>query len=319
MCSDRSFLVGLLLFTVLSLWSFDVVETNTRELWATDAHIRALVQRAHEPPGTGEFGLSKLSNLVLHYESLRGNDGVPFVDHVAMFVGPGAEGKVSEDSIRSAWTMLQPSAFVSWALPGIKARITRQGLEDSHQKNIARGCPMANPAVLEQLTAHPRAKEWRPDVAMFLLKHPVDTGVVRANGSIDADELLRVLDSYAFMQTQPDDLRQQQWVIALHSFLHDIIPQAAKRDVDVTNGNQPKFSVLLGSYETLSRNEWSDAFAVFGDAWVLVPMPHDNCHYVPAMTVDTLLQFYYQPLRLRERRLANELPVPKPACPHLGK
>jgi len=152
---------------------------------------------------------------------------------------------------------------VSKLMTWIKGKITIKGANIMSAKM---GCPYK--AVFES-----------PAEIMSLLKHKNDTGIVNKDGSINTNLLRGMLVDCVDHNCDPKNIFLRQ------SRVFDYIK---KRATDTSD------DVWWLSFETVAYNEWKDAFATYSDM-----IQYDE----PCMSLDTFLQFYFQPKLLNDKTL----------------
>jgi len=216
---------------------------------------------------------------------LNGTILYPFLEHVAEFMG--SDGKIDEASIAERWTALTNQN--AW-LSSIKAKITINGANQvlKHRlKGDAKSCPF--------MARFLSAAHIMPN-----LKHPCDTGVVNADGSIDANKLKKLMVECFIW-----DNEKKVWFMPKSSMLK-FIAYRGKEDRDV----KPLVEgLLMPSWSTVAQNEWIDAFNVYCDGWTAVK----GCNKLePTISAKRLLQFYFNCAALNNDVRKNLLPVSPP-------
>jgi hypothetical protein len=227
----------------------------------------------------------------------------PFLAHVQEFAhqtGPPEQvNTIDESSIAERWTALTGQGSI---VSKIKAKITISGA------NFVRAYLYNKPIVKDDQKTKKQKDGGCPYLARFgsaaelmpNLKHPCDSGVVMANGSIHADRLKYMMRKCF----QWDGTRWKMTLSAVTQFIKD----RGQEDKHV----EPKITGWLPSWETVAANEWIDAFGVYCDGWELDPVT--NKHQ-PTMSAQRLLQFYFDCKTLNDDVRKKLLPVPKPASP----
>lgn len=217
-------------------------------------------------------------SLVDEFEK-RAKNSRPFLDHVRFF--DDGHGQVTFESIVEKWDELQTSTagVVNWA----KAQATMQGANAGLQAKTP-GVSWCSSFSVEEM--------------MELLKHPADTGIVQADGSLKRDVLLAVLEACARYSGEAKD-----WVVPLDGLTKSVLPKCAARDAKAP---APRFSWIIPSWSFLAKNEHKDQHDVYAD--VVYPdraQPPAKRSKSNAMHIRTYLGFYYLPLETAHAAIAK--------------
>ena len=200
----------------------------------------------------------------------------PFNDHVGYFANKET-GLIDVPSISCQWSALRGE---HWMKTTVKGKITVVAANEALQKKTPK-CPYH-----EKFTD----KEMMP-----LLKHPSDTGIVKVDGSINHQCLFFVMKKCAI-----EDHQNKDWVIPEFK-INEYLFECAQRDADA---EQPG-GFFMPSWQTVASAEWNDFFNNFTDR----SHPVEGKKNGRAVTLETFLQFYYQPKILWDRVLSKELPI----------
>jgi hypothetical protein len=199
---------------------------------------------------------------------LQPNNPYPFLEHLDYFK---TNGQITTSSIGDHWAELSGESCI---ITYIKGKITTSGANYANSSYQDGSCPWK--------------KSFQSDEMMSFLKHPCDTGVVNQDGSINLDVLKLVIKACFEWN---DSFRG---FIMRKSTMKAYVEGCVIRDQDKPAKNH----WTMPAYETVARNEWLDFFRNFADDEI-----DDN----PIVTLDTFLSFYFQPLVLYNRVLANKL------------
>jgi hypothetical protein len=200
----------------------------------------------------------------------------PFHDHAHYFSNDNKT--ITSCSIGNKWKQLSKENIL---LTKIKGYITIRAANHVNQREKP-GCPYTSQFDAIKITQ--------------LLKHPSDSGIVNANGSINKEALTNMmLTSFEY-----DNVYDIYYL--RKSTITKLLTSWSNRDI-----NKDKYlGFLMPNSDTVAKFEWDDFFLNYVDYWVL-----NESNSQPAVTATTFLQFYYMPSILYNRVLNGELPITK--------
>lgn len=129
------------------------------------------------------------------------------------------------------------------------------------------------------------------------LKHPSDSGIVKADGNINFDALTKVLKKCF----EPDDELEIMYV--RESTIMNLLPIWDERDRPLDQS----LGMLAPSSKGFAKGEWSTFFPTYATSWKRTP----SGKFEPVVDAFTFLQLYYEGNVLNERVDGGELPVQK--------
>jgi hypothetical protein len=149
----------------------------------------------------------------------------------------------------------------------IKGKLTMRAANQSVE---AKGCPYRS--------TFETSKDLMP-----CLKHPCDSGIINKDGSINIPKLKEIAGTYFDYNMVSD-----KWFLTKSS-IFEYLNVCAARDKEL-----PQYGACYIPWRTVANKEWTDFFFNFHDYEVEQDL---------AVTLDTFLQFYFNPLTLYKKRL----------------
>lgn len=224
-----------------------------------------------------ETDLKYLSQMI--QDKVKNSLPFPFLQHVDYF--KDEKGQITQDSIKHQWHKLTGEHLLKTT---IKAKITMSAANQKLSK-----CPY----MMSQISKCPYQNKFITEHMMPLLKHPKDTGVVNSDGSINIDNLEKMI-ALCFEKGIGNI-----WYIR-HSVMNEFLKQCSDRDQ-----NKPNMEgFFMPSWSQVAWFEWRDAFNVYSDHIHQI----DDFQEEKAITLETFLQFYFECAKLNQRVLNKELP-----------
>lgn len=192
------------------------------------------------------------------------DDKYPFLKHLAYFGDDKNNGEISASSISCKWSKLtRMSGVLTYGL----------GLIAIKGANVC-----ANPQIKY-------CDSFCPAQMMHNLKHPSDSQIVNADGSINRDTLLKFVENYFLTDGKGVYVKHDGQYIILQSVTPNFLDNFSKRDV----GLKKKFHILLPDSDTAAEGEWTELFNSLCDGQY-TSGPHKKVHY---LTLQSLIMFYY--------------------------
>jgi hypothetical protein len=196
-----------------------------------------------------------------------GNDPFPFIKHLEYFQN---NGMIDKYSIAQKWSDITGRSFFDTVIRG---SITVQGANYG-------------------LNSCPYMSQMNAANMMQGLKHPCDTGIVNADGSINRKKLME------FVKDAFDWSPEHNTFILSQSLMNRFILRNINRDSDKwgINYNLSRM-ILLPSYPQIAQAEWDEFFNIYTD----IKMNAES--YV---TLKRFLMFYYKPEELYAEILTHK-------------
>jgi hypothetical protein len=202
------------------------------------------------------------------------NDKYPFIKHLNYFRGD--DGNITVSSIGEKWSQLSGEYRIKTYAKG---HITVKGA--NYNANL---CPYQN--------------SFDSNTMMSALKHNCDSGIVNKDGSINIEILISLIKENFIYHGKSESF------ILLKSTMNSCLKDFHERDKHLNN----KISWDLPSFATVATAEWDDFYLNYCDL-IVDKDNYDDKEREQAVTLDTFLQFYFDPKGLYDRVLRGELPV----------
>jgi hypothetical protein len=229
----------------------------------------------------------KLNALIEDY--VKNSGQYPFLQHIDYF--RNQDGKINKKSIATNWAALSKESYFKTL---IKAQITIYGSNYINQQNQPKSMTSSLTSTCPWKYEYDSSAELMP-----CLKHTRDSGIVNSDGSIDVEKLKSLMIKI-FEYDEKND-----YFFATKNSIIEQIQLWYSRDKHL----EAKASYLMPSWETVTRAEWDDFFLNYVDCWKYDSSTND---FIPAITADSFLQFYFSGKTLYKRVFDGELPVKKP-------
>lgn len=200
--------------------------------------------------------------------------GFPFLKHLDYFK---KDNIITACSIGDRWSELSGENGLKTY---VKGQVTIRGANHNNPEYQDGSCPWKH--------------IWGSQDMMCVLKHPCDTGIVNKDGSINI-EILKDFIKRNFEWDQ--DINT---FIMRESTIIEYLKICKQRDIDLNLNIKP--SMFGPSFATVAVFEWDDFYYNYCDRII---------NKERAVTVGTLLQFYFEADVLYQRTLNGELPVKK--------
>jgi len=196
-------------------------------------------------------------------------DEKPFLRHLDYF--KGENGLISACSISEQQSKLSGESTIKTAIIG---KITVSGANNNNPDYVNGTCPWK--------------KKFQSDDMLHNLKHPCDTNIVNRDGSINID----ILKDFVKLNFEFD--KNIDRFVMKKSTMIDYLSVCKNRDADL----EQKITWYLPSFEMLAHGEWSSFFDVYADRKIDGEI---------AVTLNTFLQFYFEPDVLNQKVLTGTL------------
>lgn len=203
--------------------------------------------------------MATIKELILKFSKTASSNS--FLQHVDYFK---EQGKITTTSIANKWSAL--SGESEWVTtPRGVAVITGANYSDERK-----GCPFKF--------------EYNAKELMLCLKHPKDTGIVNADGSINLDIMENMMTEYFKF-----DADKKRYVMTKES-MFDFLKKCDERDKDY------KYGAFYVTWESVAKNEWDSFFDNFTDFV-------DEQTNEPTIYAETFLLFYFNSDQLYKTKL----------------
>lgn len=227
-----------------------------------------------------------LKALIKEYAQKGGDK--PFLKHVSFF--KDKHGDITRSTIATKWSVLENIWY-------LKAWIFGKVTIDGANQQAANECT----AVDSSGKCPWKTKDTFTDAGelMGYLKHPRDSGIVNKDGSINLENLEKIMLTYFEY-----DADRKTWFVRKSQF-HKELDQTAIRDKDLP----AKLEGALVGWDTVTRNEWNTQFKILCSGWIKTA----DGGWEETVSAQHFLEFYFMCDVLYARCLNKELPVVKPS------